>query len=93
MTTPRPQTDDLQTANNLKRIDDLECFKKEYEGKEFDKKVLLSIQESHSIREELEKINWNTIKNKIVWIITGFLGLVLTDLTLRAIPHLFSLFK
>lgn len=82
--------DDLQASDNLKRIDDLESFKKELEGKEFDKKVLLSIQESHPIREELSRIVWQTVKNKITWVILGYIGLILTDLFIRALPHILA---
>lgn len=90
---PRAQLDDLQTTNNLKRIDDLEVFRKEFEGKEFDKKVLQSIQESHLLRAELEKIIWKTVKDKIIWIILGLFGIIITDLLLRAVPHILSLFS
>lgn len=82
---------DLNTDANLKRIGDLESFKKEYEGKEFDKKVLLSIQDSHTIREEVRGIIAKTLKDKFNWVAYTLCGLVLTDLILRAIPHIFKL--
>jgi len=82
---------DLNTDANLKRIGDLESFKKEYEGKEFDKKVLLSIQDSHTIREEVRKIITKTLKDKFNWVIYAFCGLILTDLIIRAIPHILNL--
>jgi hypothetical protein len=85
-----PASDDLKADENLRRIDDLETFRKELEGKEFDKKVLQSLLDSHSIREELAKIVWNTIKNKITWIILAFIGVILTDLLIRAIPNILS---
>ena len=84
------EIDDLQAEANLKRIDDLEIFRKEFEGKEFDKKVLGSIKESHLIREELGKITWLAVKNKLIWVISTALGLILIDLFLRAIPSLIS---
>lgn len=94
MSSPRTQpTDDLQISENLKRIDELEVFRKELEGKEFDKKVLQSINDSHQIRNELETIIWKTIKSKITWIILGLVGLIITDLIIRTIPHILSLFS
>ena len=91
MPNPRGQiSDDLKVDENLKRIDDLETFRKELEGKEFDKKVLQSILDSHSIREELAKIIWDTLKNKITWVILTFVGVILTDLLIRAIPHIIA---
>lgn len=85
-----PRNDDLQASNNLKRIDDLESFKNEFTGKAFDKKVLDSIKESHTIREELSLVVWQTVRNKIVWIILGALGLVLLDILIRLIPAIIS---
>lgn len=82
--------DDLHADKNLQRIDDLETFRKEFQGKEFDKKILDSIKDSHPIREELQSIIWQTFRNKITWIILGFVGLILTDLIIRAIPHILA---
>lgn len=87
---PPKNTDDLQVDKNLKRIDELESFRKEFEGKSFDGKVLQSINDSHHIRTELEKIIWQTVRNKITWIILGLIALIFTELLLRAIPSLFS---
>lgn len=82
------QPDDLQASANLKRIDELESFKKDYEGKAFDNKVLVSIQKDREIEAEIKKIAWCTIREKIIWIILGSVGVIFTDLLLRAIPHL-----
>ena len=82
---------DLRASDNVKRIDDLEVFRKEFDGKGFDSKVLQSIRESHLIREELAIIIWQTLKNKIIWIIIGALGVIFIDVMVRVIPHLFSL--
>jgi hypothetical protein len=87
---PRPQPDDLQASKNLERIDELEIFRKELEGKEFDKKVHTSILESHPIRAELERIIWGTVRGKITWVILGMVGLIITDLIIRAIPHILA---
>lgn len=81
---------DLNTDANLKRIGDLESFKKEFEGKEFDKKVLSSLQDSSTIQKEIRNMAWQTIREKIVWIILGGLGLIITDLIIRAIPHILA---
>ena len=82
------QPDDLQASANLKRIDELQSFKKDYEGKEFDKKVLLSIQESRDIEKEIKKISWLAMREKITWFILGGLGVIFIDLLLRVIPNI-----
>lgn len=88
MVNTKIQTDDLQASANIKRIDDLESFKKDYEGEEFYKKVLTSIQKDRDIEKEIREIAWRTIREKIVWIILGGIGLIFIDLFLRIIPHL-----
>lgn len=80
--------DDLQADKNLRRIDELEAFRKEFQGKEFEKKVLEAVKESHPIREELKSITWETVKNKIVWIIIGGVSVIFIDLLIRAIPSI-----
>lgn len=84
----KPQTNDLQASDNLKRINDLEDFKKNYEGQAFDDKVLASLIKDRNIEKEIKKIAWQTIREKIVWIIIGGVGIIFTDLILRAIPHI-----
>lgn len=88
MTSENAQFSDLNADANLKRIDELESFKKQYEGKEFDKKVLLSIQESSTIQKEIKSHAWQTIREKIVWILLGALSLVLIDILKEVIPRL-----
>lgn len=78
MPNPRP-TDDLHATGNLKRIDDLESFRKELEGKELDKKVVCSIQDSTAVQEEIKKIVWITIKDKLVWVLLTLLALIFWD--------------
>lgn len=79
---------DLNNDASLKRIGDLESFKKEFEGKEFDKKVLASLQDSLQIQKEIRSVAWQTIREKIVWILLGGIGIIVTDLFIRAIPHI-----
>ena len=95
MPNPRtqPEADDLHTSTNLKRIDDLEDFRKEYDGKAFDNKVLQSIKDSSHIKEEIKKVSWQTIREKIVWAVLGGAGIVLTDLLIRVIPHILASLK
>ena len=93
MVEPKTQIDDLQTGTNLKRIDDLESFRKEFEGTEFYSKILKAIQESRSIEEEIKRISWKRIREKIIWLILGASSLILIDFIIRAIPHLLSFFK
>lgn len=85
--------DDLKNEQNLKRIDDLETFRSDYEGKNFDKKVLTSIKEYSELKEEIKNIAWVTFKEKIHWFLFGGIGVVIIDLFLRAIPHLITIFK
>lgn len=82
------ENSDLNTEQNLKRIDDLETFRKEFEGKEFDKKVLLSMEESSKIQEEVKKLAWCAVKDKIIWILIGGALVIITDLVIRAIPNI-----
>lgn len=86
---PKPDiTDDFQTSSNLKRIDDLEGFRKEFEGEGFYAKVTTAIQKSKDVEREIKKVAWQTVREKIVWIILGGLGLVFIDVLIRIIPHL-----
>jgi len=88
-----PKIDDLKADENLKRIDDLESFRKELEGKEFDKKVAISIEDSTLIQEKIKKLVWETLKNKITWVILGAVGLVLIDCLRIAITNIPQWFK
>ena len=83
--------DDLQASGNLKRIDDLETFRKDFEGTEFYTKVADAIQKSKLVEDEIKKVAWKTVREKILWIILGGVGVIFTDLLLRAIPNLISL--
>jgi hypothetical protein len=87
---PKTNTDDLDADKNLKRIDDLESFRKEFEGKAFDAKVLQSLKDSHPIRLELSSIVWDTIRGKVAVIFITLIGIIVTDLAIRAIPHILS---
>lgn len=70
MPNPRSQPeDDLQASGNLKRIDDLEIFRKEFEGKEFDKKIITAIDESSTLQKKIKELIWDTFKDKIIWVI------------------------
>lgn len=50
------QTDDLQASTNLQRIDDLEIFRKSFEGKELDEKIRNAIHESVPLQGEISKL-------------------------------------
>ena len=95
MANPRllSEPDDLHADANLKRIDDLEVFRKAFEGKEFDKKIAESIRDSNLVCDEIKKVTWRMIREKIVWIILGGLALIFIDLLNRAIPRLLSLLQ
>lgn len=81
---------DFASEEYAKKVDTLEEFRRGFEGKEFDKKVLNAIQDSSKLRDEIRKLSWQTIREKIVWIILGGVGIVLTDLVIRAIPSILA---
>ena len=79
---------DFNPEDYVDRVGELEKFKEEFSGKNFDKKVCESIAESTAIQEKIEGIIGKTFKNKIVWFILGGLGVIFADLILRAIPSI-----
>lgn len=83
-------TDEFSSRQFAKKMDALETFKKEFEGTQFYEKVADAIDKSKVVEEAISKIVWTTVKNRIVWIILGCLGVVLTDLVIRAIPNILS---
>lgn len=84
--------DDLQADANLKRIDNLESFRSEFEGKSFDAKVLASIKDSTHIRQEICNMIWETVRGKLFWVAVTGGSIVLTDLVIRAIPSILKQF-
>lgn len=88
-------TDDLQSSENLKRVENLEEFRKEYEGKAFEAKVAVAVKESKLVEAEIETVLWNTLKKKIVWIILTAIVIIFFDTlrewaiatALKFIPH------
>lgn len=69
-------SDDLNADANLQRIDALEEFRKGYEGKEFDKKIITSIEESSVLQKKIKELIWETFKDKIVWVVCTVLVLL-----------------
>ena len=49
------ETDDLQSSGNLKRIDELEAFRKEFEGEKLYEKIADAIKKSKTIYKFYEK--------------------------------------
>lgn len=92
MPNPRsqPAEDDLQADKNLRRIDDLENFRKEFEGEKLYEKIADAVKKSKTVEQEIKKVAWSTIREKIIWIILGGVGIILTDLIIRAIPHILA---
>lgn len=86
-------TDDLQAGENLKRIDDLEDFRKQFEGKAFYEKIAEAIRESKLVECEIKNVAWLTVREKIIWIVLGGAGVVFADLLIRAIPHILTSLK
>lgn len=86
-----PPADDLNANANIKRVEDLEAFRKEFDGEKLYEKIADAIKKSKTVEDEIKKVAWTTIREKIVWIITGAIGLVLTDILSRVIPDLIKL--
>ena len=63
------EKDDLNALDNIKRVENLEAFRKEFEGKEFDKKIIAAIEESSTLQKKIKSLIWETFKDKIVWVI------------------------
>lgn len=85
-----PNDEDFDISGVATRLDNIEQFKKEYDGKNFDKKVLDSINESVLIQDKIKGIAWLSIRQKIVWIILGGVSIIFLDLVLRVIPRFFE---
>ena len=82
--------DDLQADSNLKRIDALEGFRKDFEGEKFYERVMDSLKKSKEVDAEIKSIAWATIREKIVWVLLGGVALILIDILKDVIPHLIS---
>lgn len=74
-----PQINDLRASDNLKRIDDLEIFRKGFEGKSFDAKVCEAIKDSVSLQNEIKALIWGVVREKIFWIIGTIAVLLFTS--------------
>ena len=72
------------------RLDDLESFKKEYEGEKFYEKIVTAFEKSKTVNDELEKLIWMVTKRKLWAVLLTGLGLILVDLVLRAVPSILS---
>jgi len=81
-------TDDFDADAFTKKVDDLETFRKEFEGEKLYEKIGNAIQKSKVVESEIKKIAWTTIREKIVLIILGGVGIILADLIIRAIPNI-----
>lgn len=81
--------DDLKAEQNIKRIDDLESFRNEFEGKNFDKKVLDSLRDYSEIRNEVKKLVWETIKDKSILIFIGALSIIFISIFKDSLSRLF----
>lgn len=80
MTDPEsPQINDLRASDNLKRIDDLEIFRKGFEGKSFDTKVCEAIKDSVPLQHEIKTLIWGVVREKIFWIIGTIAVLLFTS--------------
>jgi len=77
---------DFNPKDFSEKLDNLDDFKKEYEGVNFHKKVQGAICESKLVEDEIKKIVWQVLKNRLAWVLLSGLGLILIDLLLRAIP-------
>ncbi len=90
MPNPRPQSDDLEVTSNVKRIDDLEAFRKELDGEKFYSRVIDAIQKSKDVDAEIRKVVWCTVKDKLVWIILTLLAIIFWDVLKELAVNLVS---
>jgi len=70
------------------QIEGFDKFKKEYEGVNFYHKVKDALCESKLVEDKVKAIVWEVIKSKLLWIILTAVGLIITDMFLRAVPSL-----
>ncbi|MFA5800259.1 MAG: hypothetical protein WC840_04850 [Candidatus Peribacteraceae bacterium] len=72
---------------------DLEAYarREDFEGAKFYEKVATAISKSRDVEQEIRKIVWETFRNKIWAFIIALVVLILTDLTIRALPLLMNL--
>lgn len=75
----RQTIDDSETSGNLKRINDLEEFRREFEGEKFYGRVVDAFQKSKEVDAEVRKLVWCTIKDKLVWIVLTLLAVIFWD--------------
>jgi hypothetical protein len=81
----KPQND-FKPDEYATKFENVEKFIDDFSGKNFDKKVCEAIKDAIGIQETIKEIVWKTIKDKIVWIILGAIGLLALQVIISLIP-------
>ena len=82
--------DDFNPQDYTNRLDNLETFKQEFEGLSFYNKVKEAIEKSKDVNDLVKNLAWESIKQKLIWILLTGVGLIIVDLVLRAIPSILA---
>lgn len=85
----KAKENDFDKEAYTNRVTTLEQFKEDYE-KNFDSKVLSAIKKDREIEGEIKSISWKMIREKIIWIILGGVGIIFIDVLIRVIPNFFD---
>lgn len=83
----KPQND-FKPDEYATKFENVEKFIDDFSGKNFDKKICEAIKDTKSVEEEIKKIVWKTVKDKIIWIILGAIGLLIIQIVINLIPAL-----
>lgn len=81
----KPQND-FKPDEYATKFENVEKFIDDFSGKNFDKKVCEAIKDATGIQETIKDLVWKTIKDKIVWIILGAIGLLALQIIINLIP-------
>jgi hypothetical protein len=76
---PKKESDFI-AEGATKRLDALDDFKREYEGLNFYNKVVEAIKESTAVQDQIKLVFTASLKEKIIWLLFGAVGLVIIGL-------------
>lgn len=80
--------DDFDYDEYTDKMSAMETFMNDFEGEGFYQKICDAIEKSRLVEARIKKVTWETIREKIVWIILGAIGFVLLDLIRIAISNI-----
>lgn len=81
---------DFRPDEYATKFENVEKFIDDLSGKNFDKKVCEAIKDTTSVEEQIKRVVWKTIKDKIIWIILGGLGLITLQIIYNFIPAIIN---